>query len=67
MALQTGAELDAEQQIRTQEAGQETPQDLFWELWTLCKEYLEEKNKDWQKRKLQREQKNNRILRLEKA
>ena len=51
------AELDAEQQIRTQEAGQETPQDLFWEIWTLCKEYLEEKNKDWQKRKLQREQK----------
>ena len=39
----------------------------MWDLHKLCKEYLEENNKDWNKMKVQREQERNRILRLEKA
>ena len=38
-----------------------------WELFRLCKEYLEENSTDWEKRKVQRENEKNRILRLEKA
>ena len=38
-----------------------------WQLYKLCKEYLEENSEDWRKRKIQREHKKNRIARLEKA
>ena len=38
-----------------------------WELYRLCKNFLENNSEDWRKRKEQRENEKNRVLRLEKA
>ena len=38
-----------------------------WELYDLCKQFLEENSKDWEKRKIARELEKERILRLERA
>ena len=60
-------EIVREQELRTENTEDETDREQSWELYRLCKSYLEENSEAWRTRKVQREHERNRQERLEKA
>ena len=56
-----------EQEDRKERIEMKEKKEKSWQLYKLCKEYLEENSEDWRKRRIQREHDKNRIARLEKA
>ena len=60
-------EIVQEYEKRTENVETETEREQSWELYRLCKNYLEENSEAWRTRKIQREHEKNRQERLEKA
>ena len=56
-----------EDEGRTENVETEKEREQSWELYRLCKNFLEEKSEAWRTRKIQREHEKNRQERLEKA
>ena len=60
-------EIEEEENKREQRLQHKKIKEQSWELNRLCRQYLEENDKDWARTKEIREQEKNRKLRLEKA
>ena len=60
-------EILREQDKRTEHTEPEKEKEQSWELYRLCKTFLEENSETWRTRKIQRENEKNRIKRLEQA
>ena len=56
-----------EEQEKTEKMETENKIEESWELYDLCKQFLEENSKDWEKRKVERELEKARLLRIERA
>ena len=52
---------------QTEHTEAEKEKEQSWELYRLCKTFLEENSETWRTRKIQRENEKNRIKRLEQA
>ena len=59
--------IEREQRILNENLQNKRKKEESWQLYNLCKKYLEENNRSWQKRREQQEEERTKVERLEKA